>query len=477
MPRASKYFKLGRTQAELDFVDVDVVGDVQAFVDPLALRPLAGDWAMECVGLLQSFFNAVLDAIRTGNHGRAAQLLGKLNEPNEVHLGFSKGRARGRGVGDRYGVELASALSKSEAIETGLLSDLEDTILMVEGVSFDLVSDMAVNIIREPLIHYTQYVCRQFGIPLAADRYVGPTWDPASQSWVARYFDIPVAKNASILFVPKAIVRRKLQYDGEEYFRDFLLPFLEQEEIAAKTSLVRVVKGEPRVTKKDLIAKYGKGKALIVRLSQEHPDILKRYKAAKRELAQEALEHEDVASLIHGKPPDWDGLLRKVTEVPTGRPGEDAYHKAIAGLLTALFYPTLTDPHIEYKIHEGRKRVDIAFVNQARDGFFRWLALNYRAPHVYVECKNYAGDPANPELDQLSGRFSPDRGQVGVLACRGFQNKELFIQRCRDTAKDGRGYVIPIDDTDISLLVAAAKMFNQRRQFELLKATFDRLIN
>ena len=477
MPHASSVFPLQGRQPELDFVDIDVVGDVKVFVDPLALRHLDGDWPKECVGLLQSFFDAVLAAIRRGDIDRAAHLFARLNEPNEVHFGFSKGMARGHGVGIKFGYELAEALAKSEAVESGLLKDLEDTILMVENVSVDLVSDMTVNIIREPLIHYTQSVCNRLGIPLVPDTYVGPTWDPATQDWQARFFDVPFARGKPILFVPKSVVRRRLQYDDDEYFRYYVLPFLEQAEIAAQTNLVRTVKGIPRVTKKDLVTKYGHGKKVVVNLTRKHPEILKRYREVKGALAQELLEHEDFAGLVGGGLPDWDGLLAAVVQTPRGREHADDYHRAVARLLNTLFYPALTMPEIEYPIHHGRKIIDIAYVNEANDGFFLWLSRNYRAPYVLVECKNYTGDPGNPELDQLGGRFSPNRGNVGILACRGFKNKERFLESCRDTAMEQRGFVIPLDDRDLADLVAAAKQFDKRKEFALLKARFERLIN
>src|SRR5690242_12125138 len=92
--RVSQYFKLGKTQPELDFVDVDVHGDTRVFLSPTAIRQEGTPWSEECVALIQSFFEEVLEAIKAGNHGRAETLLRSLREPNETHLGLSSGKAR-----------------------------------------------------------------------------------------------------------------------------------------------------------------------------------------------------------------------------------------------------------------------------------------------------------------------------------------------------------------------------------------------
>ncbi len=70
----------------------------------------------------------------------------------------------------------------------------------------------------------------------------------------------------------------------------------------------------------------------------------------------------------------------------------------------------------------------------------------------FVECKNYGNEVGNPELDQLSGRFSPSRGLIGILVCRSFRNKEKFLERCADTARDARGFIVPLDDRDLKAM-------------------------
>lgn len=77
------------------------------------------------------------------------------------------------------------------------------------------------------------------------------------------------------------------------------------------------------------------------------------------------------------------------------------------------------------------------------------------------ECKNYLTEIANPELDQLAGRFSVNRGKFGFLCCRTFQNRARFIESCRDTFTDDRGLIIPLDDDTVLTILSCIQ--NGRR--------------
>ena len=201
--RVSQYYALGRTQPTLDFVDVDIIGDTRVFVDPRALRLLPSTWGDECVSLVQDFFTVVLEAIRGNRDTLARRLLRVLREPNETHLGLSRGRARGRALGHESARDVWDALGKSEAVFSGLLEDLEDTILMVEGISSDIISDITTNIIRQPLIEYTQSVAALYGIPLVPDVGSGPMWDPKRGTWFNEYVHLPKTEWGKLLLVPK----------------------------------------------------------------------------------------------------------------------------------------------------------------------------------------------------------------------------------------------------------------------------------
>ena len=124
--RISKKYRLGLTQASLDFVDVDTKNDTKVFISPTAISALTSAWRNSCVSLIQNYFRNVLALIRKGRHHDAEALLLVLREPNETHLGLSKGRSQGRALGKGSAKDLWRALSTSQAAKTGLLTDLED---------------------------------------------------------------------------------------------------------------------------------------------------------------------------------------------------------------------------------------------------------------------------------------------------------------------------------------------------------------
>ncbi|CAI9393114.1 hypothetical protein MICABA_02338 [Microbacterium sp. T2.11-28] len=135
-------------------------------------------------------------------------------------------------------------------------------------------------------------------------------------------------------------------------------------------------------------------------------------------------------------------------------------------------------PKRELTIHGGRKRIDIVYINLAQHGFFQWLHTAGAVPagQVVVECKNYSKALKNEEFDQLTGRFSPFRGQFGFLCYRGgADDRAAVVARCRDAALDHRGFVIALDDSDLSALVNARKG-DESEMFEFLLSRFRELI-
>jgi hypothetical protein len=483
--RVSEYFNLGRSQPSLDFVDVDTGKDASIFIEPGAIRQLPDDWGAQCVDMLSSFFGSVLEAIRTEDHARLDDLVrGPLSEPDETHLGWSKAASRGRAVGGKRADLIISSLRKSKASQTGLLQDLEDSALFIEQIGPDIISDITTNVCKGMLLAYTQGAAARHGIPLE-EVPSGPVWDPARLEWESGFTQLPMTDTGKVLLVPKVLVRYRQQLDQDEYYRRYLIPSLGEEEVMKpRSQLTRVLKsGEIRPATSKLQARYPNRKEVLAEESSKRPEIFRRYKEHTRKAGTEPMTHVEFTTEIGTDVPDFDAMLRTVEQTPPGQPHATQYHLAVEQLLTALFYPALTSPKVEYPIHERRKRIDITYTNNARQGFFDWLRLHsIPCRYIAVECKNYQSDPANPELDQISSRFSPLRGQIGLLMCRTFKNRELLMKRCRDTALDHRGYVIPLDDADLRKMVYEtrsefAPIDPRLPEFTLLKERFDALVS
>lgn len=487
--RVSDHYQLGVSQPVLEFLDVDLSTDTKVFVDPYAFRFIETDWAREATALLQDFYSQVAHAVRTRNNGQAMYLLASLSEPNEAHLGLSRGRSRGSGVGDGLAQTLIDAFIKSPAIAEGLADELEESVLFIESIGHDRLSDMTINIVRRPLIDFTQEMCERYGIEMTQGLDSGQMWDRHRHEWRAEHVDLPMP-SGKLLLIPKAVVRKTNTFDPGEYLQHFVLPYLQRRELDTPNSpLIRQrasKRGKPGdlyVTKKSIRQdrEKRKGDASVkpwnTEATAENPEVLASYRNAAQKKT-EPPSHEDLARATSTPLPDWQDLLRAVEEVAPGREGADAYHWAIQNLLNALFYPALTTPRREYKIHDGRKRVDIRYVNQAESGFFHWVREVKHVPSAFVvvECKNYTGPLSNPEFDQLTGRFSRERGQIGLLCYRGFaDDKDDVIRRCRDAALDGRGYVLPLDDGDLRRLVEIRDETGET-QFEFLIERFEGII-
>jgi len=153
---------------------------------------------------------------------------------------------------------------------------------------------------------------------------------------------------------------------------------------------------------------------------------------------------------------DLTKLVERATRIRPGSRDAHLYHRAVEDAVTAIFRYSLTDLVHEHEIHEGRKRIDFTMRNFARYGFFRGFpAHEWKGELVICECKNYSNDVKNEEIDQLRGRFAPHRGTLGILFCRHIRNRSLFEARCRDVVEDRAGWIIGVDDSDLTQLAVA----------------------
>lgn len=449
--KISSIFKLGKTQAELDFIDIDIAQDTPLFLDPFFLNLRSDNWSLECTRLIKSFFQRVISYIRDGNIIEAKRLFEYLHEPNATCLGLSRGKPRGRGIGKENTNDIFESIISSRAVQTGLVQDLEDTVLFVDGFGKDKLSDMTTNIIRRQLIHYTNAQCTLHQIPQISNVPSGFFWNRESFQWEQLLTTMLVVEERVILLVPKGVASYSDDYTSEKYYRHFVLHFMQHEHLKINSGLVKERKDGTRyVTKSSLEEQFPFSKNFITDFTQQHPEVLTNF---KRKSKSNSLTNQELADI------DLRGLVTfLISTLQNTNPGNEhatRYHRLITGILEIIFYPLLISPTLEEEIHNGRKRIDIVFDNAASIGIFYRLHAVMQLPcqYIFIECKNYSDDPTNPEIDQLAGRFSPNRGRVGFLVCRTIQNYDLFLNRCRDTYRDNRGLIIPLVDEEIITLL------------------------
>lgn len=475
MPTFCEYFAIQHSQAEVDFVDIDLETDTPLYICPYAIEIRNDDWSAQCGDLIRSFFTEVLAQLRAGSNAHVSHLLSHLHEPNETRLGESRDRPQGRGVGTNKSFLLGESLRNSRAYHTGLLNDIAETELFIFGVGRDTISDLTTNIIRGPLAEYALAQCELHGVPVRDVRTMGPSWNPTTRNWEATTFRLPVHLDRPILLVPKASVRFRMSIDSQEFYNFHMVEFLQAEYLRAGSALVHTFKNGRRTVYKSAVKEVHPFiKDDLAEFVRQHPEVLERYKelsGAKGPLENSQLDEDLREELVA------EALIDRLELTPGGTQNATNYHNLALGIATFLFYPNLIKSIKEFEQHDGRKRVDIVYTNAATAGFFhrRLSAPQTRAVSVFVECKNYTREIANPELDQLSGRFSVRRGSFGILMCRSMDNRDRILDGCRDTALDGRGYMLPLEDSDLVRLLEYVKSGRRPAIDHYLEQLFDRV--
>ena len=461
--RISEKLGINKSRLELDFYDYEMERDNYAFLYPYYIAKKEDAFLTECNIHVETFFNRFLYLLKEDERA-AYEIFAHLGEVNEICLGMSKNSPAGRGVGTINTKAIFKAIKESQAFQDGTAQNLEDIRLFIPGIDKDKVSDMVANIIKIPLIKYTQEQCILLGIPMISIE-TGYCWDKTK--WVRGHNKTIVIGDKRYLLYPRNLVSNSRYYSSNEYFRMYILKYLQEKNIKEDTELVHKIYNKDgtikkaRVFKKDIEERIKASGVLITkdwlaRFTKENPGVYEQFRrdtVNKISNSQyEEITQEEIIEVI-------DKLVYAIKTTPVGSTYATQYHHLISGILELLFYPYIAHPRVEQEIHEGRKRIDLVFDNIAEEGFFFLLGTTYDVPcsWIMVECKNYSKDISNPELDQMAGRFAARRGKFGIICCRALDDNDKFIERERDTVKDGRGWIIHLTDEEIIMLLEQKK--------------------
>lgn len=295
----TEYFGIKEKQRNLEFVDIYVNADKKFFLDPAKLLNFDDAMSIQMSNAIVQYFDELLQCIRKHDKSSSLRLLNGLREPKEIHLGYATNGYVGNAVGGVKGEKIYRKLSESNAIKTGLLKDLEESALLVEGINRDIISDMTVMITKKYLIEFTQAQCEKYQVPMSKVK-VGQIWDEKQDCWTKIETELPIYDDKPMILVPKKIVTDKLMLDSQDFYRNELLTSVQDELMRADKSLIIVLKNGKRrcaITKKQLRSdsRYRYSKEFIYKMVQKQPELLQAYCRRKKNIS------EDIDEKLEGK--------------------------------------------------------------------------------------------------------------------------------------------------------------------------------
>lgn len=476
--KISEIFKLNKTQFELDFIDIDIDDEVPLFLDGHIFATRNDSWSQRCNEIIEDFFRHINELIRLDRVEQLIEVCQHLNEPNETCLGFSKGKPRGSFQNAENMAKIFMNLYDLNKDNSGLfdvVKSISDLKFFISKVGSDTISDIITNLIRLQLMIYTKEQCELHNIPTTA-LPSNPYWDEVSSSWFRESsFEQLIIDKRKILLVPKGVVffESLYSFNAKRFSQHDVLNFLQQEELKVPDSPLvkyRVPKkneivGRRYVTKKDLReVNRVDNKQFLLEFCRKYPEIMERFKKNEsfRSLTIPQLYGVNKSPINTA---DYnlviDAFIDTLKRIPTGKTNASKYHDSIVGILTFIFYPSLSNPKKETPIDENSRRIDITYTNTASDGFFHNLKSEIVSNYIYVECKNYSVDVSNPEVDQLNGRFNKSSSKVGLLVCRSIENKVRALRKVSGIYRRTESLIMPITDKDIISMLGLMKVDNQ----------------
>lgn len=470
----SEYFKLDQTQ-DFDFVDIYAYQDILLFLDPFGISAMGTKWAKECENQIATYFQYLIDCIRSGDKRNTRRLLHALQEVNEIGLGYSSGVPQGRGIGKVQAEQIQRSFETSEAAKSGDIKDIADCAILIPGISRDKISDITANILKRSLVSFTIEQCKKHRIPTKRVP-VNNAFDFKTFQFTSYYAQLPVIDGRPIILLPISSVRLDPELSKDKYYRNFVLEFLKAEHEHAGSSLSTVLKnGRIIVRMKDLKEKYPKTVDFLYDFTKKHPLILEKY---KQELRRTAINKGKAQLVPQRKILNFIERESILGSIKPGAKSASDFHKLAFDNLIYILSDRVSNPWREREINEGRKRIDIVFNNSGKSGFFHNLNEKHRVkcPKIIIECKNYGNEIGNPEVDQINGRLNDRRGRFGIIVCRSIKDKPKMLQRCRDLLHDNANYIITIDDKELIELLRFRDLNKEEEIDNFFEAKIDELI-
>ena len=461
---------LSLRQSEVDFVIPNVDKDLNLYVDPYLFYQSDNQTYQAVHATLHEFFSIAIEQVRNGREAVAERML-DFPEVKETMLGMTKKSHRGRGMGDKRGQIILDEIVSNRDIQKKGLTHLAEMQLLIEGVGYDLISDMCTNIAKPFFVDYTVRQANLYGIPLEKGVCLEHVFDWDLLSWDDIHTDLPVnpRNGVPILFVPKVVVRRFPVFDYRDFWNSTYRYVLRNMELGRS---FRAIGKQPKLTWKQINEKYGFTKKTVVKALHRDPNLRHAYVEKLEKRRKDVIPPAELfkvvgADRVERKAPEFEAELGSLKP---GNAGAKEYERVVTRILTKLFCPPLSDPKTQVGSHDGREYVDITFYNGAKEGFWQDIKQLWRSQIVVFEVKNME-DLGNEEFFQLSARLDDVRGFFGVLVSRRKDN--LDIQRAYRRLNKDRKVLITLSDADLLGMLYGLDNGNDPTQvFQAMYRTF-----
>ncbi|EIP1346463.1 hypothetical protein LRU37_003906 [Salmonella enterica] len=465
----SESFNMEFQQSNLDFIDIPLDTDLQFFIDPTSIRALKTNWGGSLEKLIQDYFVDVLASIKNGALKRAGILLSSLKESNSFHLGYSSKKSSGKALGVKTAELILDSLKKSKAAQSGLLHDLEDTALTIDGIASDRISDSVCNILKLPFIEYTQKICEFYNVD-TSDVSGIRLWDPNSGRWVKRTFKLPIYNGEEVILIPKVLAREKIAYSHSKFYRRYIIPEIRAEHIKAGSALVTLLKGKQTVTAKKIIEEFGQSKGFIEEQIVKYPDAIKQYKEELLLSPPPPLPHksfdDSTGAVTSPLSSDIENLKLSIKEND-----EQLYVDSLKKIFLTIFYPSLFYPCL---ISGNMNDYRFTMLNESRAGFFfDFSVFEIPAEKILVNIVMSSSHINENYLESLTQEMDVIKTSVCLLACCEATN-ELQKEKIKALAKSKGKYIFIINSVAINGILDEYYKIGEQH-FSMLRDKFKEL--
>lgn len=226
----------------------------------------------------------LLTSIQNHADTRSSYLCSRFNEPNGTRLGYSKIRLDGSGAGEHLAALFLQELKRvRHLIKNGIFNYLEECSFLCDELKFDRISDITIDIIKFPLINFTQEQCLKHGISMRKTKSKLSYFCISSGRWKEDFFELPHIDNTDefLILIPKTFIPNVPTYNPMYFYTNTAQEHFKKQAIFNNDACIsKDRKGNIQVLSKDLrnSEQYKPNKGNIKRGIIENPQLLIKFR-------------------------------------------------------------------------------------------------------------------------------------------------------------------------------------------------------